>query len=186
MKLRPHLKPVRPRWLARESRSGHRSLQSRPGRAGAWRTVSPGVTLLEMLIVVAIIGTIASVAFPALTSGLAGVRLSSASSDVASFLTSSMNTVERREQAAAIVLSPKESRIDLFTAASGMTPARTWQPPSGITLEGEDPHRYLLFPGGAFPQISVVLRNEKGVRRAVKIDPVTAVPQVTRLEDAPK
>ena len=144
-----------------------------------------GVTLLEMLIVVAIIGTIAAISFPALTSGLAGVRLSSASSSVASFLTSSMNNVERHEQAEAIVLSPKENRIDVFTAASGTTPVNTYQPPTGVSFEGDEPHRYLLFPGGAFPLISIVLRNEKGARRSVKIDPVTAVPQVTRI-DAPE
>ena len=97
-----------------------------------------------------------------------------------------MNTVERREQAAAIVFSPKENRIDVFTAASGKTPVRTYQPPAGVSLEGDEPHRYLLFPGGAFPLISVVLRNEKGTRRSVKIDPVTAVPQVTRIEETPQ
>jgi prepilin-type N-terminal cleavage/methylation domain-containing protein len=154
--------------------------RSIPGDAASAR----GVTLLEMLIVVAIIGTIASVSFPALTSGLAGVRLSSASSEVASFLTSSMNNVERREQAAAIVLSPKENRLDVFTAASGEKPARTYQPPSGIAFEGDERHRYLLFPGGAFPRISLVLRNEKGARRSIEIDPVTAVPQVHRIEGA--
>ncbi len=145
-----------------------------------------GVTLLEMLIVVAIIGTVASISFPALTSGLAGVRLSSASSEVASFLTSSLNNVERREQSAAIVVTPKENRLDVFTAASGEKPARTYQPPASITFEGDDPHRYLLFPGGAFPHITLVLRNEKGARRSIEIDPVTAVPQVRRIEDAAK
>lgn len=145
-----------------------------------------GVTLLEMLIVVAIIATVAAVSFPALTSGIAGVRLSSAASGVASFLTSSMNTVERREQAAAIVITPKENRVDVFTAGSGVKPSHTFQPPPGITFEGEDPHRYLLFPGGSFPHIAVVLRNAKGSRRSVAIDPVTAVPQITRLGDAPQ
>jgi prepilin-type N-terminal cleavage/methylation domain-containing protein len=145
-----------------------------------------GVTLLEMLIVVAIIATVAAVSFPALTSGLASVRLSSASSGMASFLTSSMNTVERREQAAAIVIDPKENRVDVFTAASGLKPSRTFLPPAGITFEGDDPHRYLLYPGGSFPRISVVLRNDKGSRRSVAIDPVTAVPQVTRLGDTPQ
>jgi len=145
-----------------------------------------GVTLLEMLIVVAIIATVAAVSFPALTSGLASVRLTSASGGVASFLTSSMNNVERQEQAAAIVVTPKENRVDVFTAASGLKPSRTFLPPAGISFEGEDPHRYLLFPGGAFPRISLILRNEKGSRRSVSIDPVTAVPQITRIGDTPQ
>jgi hypothetical protein len=97
-----------------------------------------------------------------------------------------MNTVERREQAAAIVITPRENRVDMFTAASGPKPARTYQLSDAITFEGDEPHRYLLFPGGAFPRISVVLRNEKGARRSVEIDPVTAVPQVKRLEDTPQ
>jgi prepilin-type N-terminal cleavage/methylation domain-containing protein len=149
-------------------------------------TSQRGVTLLEMLIVVAIIATVAAVSFPALSNGISGVRLSSAASGVASFLTSSMNTVERREQAAAIVITPKENRVDVFTAASGPKASRTFQPPAGIAFEGEDPHRYLLYPGGSFPRISVVLRNDKGSRRSVTIDPVTAVPQITRLQDTPQ
>ena len=145
-----------------------------------------GVTLIEMLIVVTIIGAIVSISFPSLTAGLAGVRLASSSSAVASFLTTSMNTVERREQAAAVVIDPKDNRLDLFTAVSGDKPIDTYRPPSGIGLEGDEPNRYLLFPGGAFPRISVVLRNDKGARRSIEIDPVTAIPQVRRIEDAPR
>ncbi|HVY92697.1 MAG TPA: prepilin-type N-terminal cleavage/methylation domain-containing protein [Bryobacteraceae bacterium] len=143
-----------------------------------------GVTLLEMMIVVAIIAIVAAVSFPALTSGLAGVRLQSSSGELASFLTASMNNVERHEEAEAIVITPKSNRLDVYTAASGEKPARSWQAPSGITLEGDDPHRWLLFPGGAFPRVSLVLRNEKGARRSVEIDPVTAVPSIRRVGDA--
>jgi len=137
-----------------------------------------------MLIVVVIIGIIVSISFPSMISGLAGVRLVSAASGVASFLTSSMNTVERHEQAAVIVVSPANNRLDVFTAASGEKPYSSYEPPSSITLEGDEPHRYLLFPGGAFPRISVVLRNEKGARRSVEIDPITAVPQIRRVGEA--
>jgi len=139
-----------------------------------------------MMLVVTIIAVITSLTVPALTAGLAGVRLASASSETASFLTSSVNAVERREQAAAIVLSPKENRLDVFTAASADKPLRTYRPPSGIMFEGEEPHRYMLYPGGAFPRITLVLRNESGARRSVQIDPVTAVPQVRRIGDGPQ
>lgn len=137
-----------------------------------------GVTLIELLIAVAIIAVVVSVSAPGLTTGLATVRLSSASGDVASFLTSAMNNVERREQAAAIVISPADSAIRVFTAASGEKPAREMRMPQGISIEGEEPRRFVLYPGGAFPGIRVLLRNEKGARRSISIDPVTAVPKI--------
>lgn len=142
---------------------------------------SRGVTLLEMLIVVAIIAAIVSVSFPALTAGLAGVRLTSASGSVASFLTSALNTVDRREQAAAVVISPHENALLMFTAASGDKPAKKLQMPAGVSIEGDEPRRFLLFPGGACPRIVVFLKNEKGARRSVRIDPVTAVPRIERV-----
>lgn len=139
-----------------------------------------GVTLLEMMIVVTIIGIIAGISFPAVTSGLAGVRLSSAAGSTASFLTSAMNTVERREQPAAIVIAPKENQIAIYTAASAEKPANHLTMPSGITIEGDEPRRVLLFPGGAFPKLTLILKSEKGGTRSIQIDPVTAVPRITR------
>jgi prepilin-type N-terminal cleavage/methylation domain-containing protein len=137
-----------------------------------------GVTLLEMLIVVAIVATIASISFPSLTSGLAGIRLSSASGSVASFLTSAMNNVERREQPAAIVVSPKDNTLVVFTADSGDRPRERLAMPQGISIEGDEPRRFVLYPGGAFPKIMIVLRSEKGARKSIEIDPITAVPKI--------
>jgi prepilin-type N-terminal cleavage/methylation domain-containing protein len=140
-----------------------------------------GVTLIEMMIVVMIISIIAGVSFPALTSGLASVRLSSASGSAASFLTSAMNRVERHEMAAAVVITPKENRMAVYTAASGNKPDTQLQMPQGISIEGEDPQRFLLVPGGTFPRITLVLRNDKGSRRSIRIDPTTGVPDIQRV-----
>lgn len=140
-----------------------------------------GVTLLELLIVVTIIGVIAGVSFPAVTSGLAGVRLQSSAGLVASFLTSAMNRVDRREEAAAVMISPKENVLEIFTAASGEKPERALHLPAGVSFEGEEPRRYLLQPGGTVPRMLVILRNEKGARRSVRIDPVTGVPEIRRM-----
>ncbi|MDQ1469285.1 MAG: hypothetical protein QOJ99_765 [Bryobacterales bacterium] len=130
---------------------------------------------------VAIIAAIVSVSFPALTAGLAGVRLSSASGSVASFLTSALNNVDRREQAAAVLISPADNMLSVFTAASGDKPSTKLAMPAGVTIEGDEPRRFLLFPGGACPRIVVILKNEKGARRSIRIDPVTAVPKIERL-----
>jgi prepilin-type N-terminal cleavage/methylation domain-containing protein len=148
------------------------------------KTRRAGVTLIEMMIVVMIIAVIAGVSFPALTSGLASVRLSSASGSTASFLTAAMNRVERREVAAAVVISPKENQVDVFTAASGNKPEKSLHMPAGISIEGVEPRRVLLQPGGTFPRITLVLRNEKGSRRSVRIDPATGVPEIRREEES--
>jgi len=149
----------------------------RPGHSGR-----AGVTLIEMLIVVMIISIIAGVSFPALTSGLASVRLSSASGSAASFLTAAMNRVDRRELAAAIVVTPKENQMAVYTAASRDKPEQSLQMPQGVSIEGDEPRRFLLLPGGTFPRITLVLRNEKGSRRSIRIDPATGVPDIRRVE----
>jgi len=140
-----------------------------------------GVTLLEMLIVVTIIAIVAGVSVPAVTAGLSGVRLQSAAGSVASFMTSSMNRVDRHEQAAAIVVSPGENSIAVFTSASGEKPERTLSLPQGIRIEGDAPRRYLFLPGGTVPSMTVVLRSEKGSERSIRVDPVTGIPQIQRV-----
>jgi prepilin-type N-terminal cleavage/methylation domain-containing protein len=152
------------------------------------RTLQSGVTLVEMLIVVMIIALIAGITFPALAAGLGTVRLNSAAGSAASFLTATMNRVERRELPAAVVIAPKEEELQVFTAASGEKPEKTLHMPQGIFIEGDEagaPRRFLLQPGGAFPRVTLVLRNEKGARRSVHIDPATGVPDIARVE-APK
>ena len=140
-----------------------------------------GVTLLEMLIVVTIIGVIAGVSFPAVATGLSGIQLQSAAGSVAGFLTSAMNRVDRREEPAAIVISPGEGRVEVFTAASGEKAARALRLPNGISVEGRDVRRYLLQPGGAVPKMSVVLGNDRGARRSGEIDPAPGVPEIPRV-----
>ena len=93
-----------------------------------------------------------------------------------------MNRAERRELAAAIVITPKDNRMAVYTAASGDKPDTTLQMPQGVAIEGDEPRRFLLQPGGTFPRITLVLRNEKGARRSVRIDPATGVPDIKRVE----
>ncbi len=129
-----------------------------------------------MLIVVAIIGAIVSISFPALSAGLAGIRLTSASGSVASFLTSAMNNVERHEQPAAIVIDPEHNELDVYTSDASKTPQQKLDLPPGIAIEGDKLRRVLLFPGGAFPRIDIALKSDRGARKTIEIDPITAVP----------
>jgi prepilin-type N-terminal cleavage/methylation domain-containing protein len=148
--------------------------------------VTHGVTLIEMMIVVTIIAVVAGISAPALTSGLDSLRLTTASGSAASFLTAAMNRVERREEAAAIVVAPAANLLAVYTALSGDTPASHLDLPAGIHIDafpdGADSRRYLLFPGGTMPAVALVLRNDKGARRSIRIDPITGIPEIRRDE----
>src|ERR1035437_6655329 len=79
------------------------------GFAGRGRGKAAGVTLVEMMIVVAIIGLMVGITFPAVSAGLDSVRLSSATDSLASFLNAAVNRAERRQQPMELIISPKDN-----------------------------------------------------------------------------
>ena len=149
-----------------------------------------GITLVEMMMVVMIVGFIVGISFPAVSSGLDSIRLSSAADTVAGFLNSALNRAERRQQAVELTISAHENRIGLRTA-DGKT-ERHVELPSGITItsilpgasEGNDPvRRFVVIPGGAPPAITVEMANRRGDRRRVRVDPITGAPEIQRVAE---
>lgn len=145
-----------------------------------------GVTLVEMLIVVAIIGLIAGITFPAISSGIDSLRLTSASDSLVSFLNGALNRVERRQQPVEVSISSKENAVYLSSSAGFL---RKLEMPPGVTIqavwpklpvEQEGPRRLLLLPGGTAPRIGIEIRNRKGTRRIVRVNPMTGVPEIER------
>jgi prepilin-type N-terminal cleavage/methylation domain-containing protein len=156
---------------------------------GTRRAGDSGVTLIELLIVLAIVGLIAGISFPSVSAGLESIRLRSASNSVVSFLNGALNRAERREEAMEIVISPNENLLVMYSAAPGFE--RKLHLPDGVVIEAvfpelEEPQegsrQFLLIPGGVPPRIGVQLRNRRGSRRIVRVDPITGVPQIEVLE----
>jgi prepilin-type N-terminal cleavage/methylation domain-containing protein len=148
------------------------------GRRGARRArAEAGVTLIEMTIVVTIIGIMAGLSLPLLTSGLDALRLSQATDNVASFLNSAMNRVERRSQIVEIVVSPKENVLALHSTEPGFV--RRLDLPASIKIAGEE-RQIVIYPGASFPRVGVELKTDRGARRIVRMDPTTGVPQIER------
>ena len=148
-----------------------------------------GVTLVEMLIVVTIIGLIAGISFPAVSSGIDSLRLATASDSLVSFLNRAMNRAERRQEVVEVSISIKDNAVYLATASL----TRKLDMPSGVTIkavwpklpvEPDGPRRFLLLPGGAVPRMGVEVANRKGVRRIVRVNPMTGVPEVERIESS--
>jgi len=172
-----------------------------PGEPGApagsekWLSVpilgaTRGITLLELLVVVAILGLLAGITFPSVSSGLDAVRLNSAANSVASFFNAALNRAERRQQAVEIAISKGERTLRLRTTEPGFV--RTLELPEGVTIravlpelpaEETLPVRYfLLYPGGALPRFGLDIASPKGGRLIVRVDPITGVPRIERLE----
>ena len=145
-----------------------------------------GVTLVEMLIVVAIIGLMAAVSFPSVSSGLESLRLASASDSIVSFLNAGLNRAERRQEAVEVTISTKDNAVFLTSASL----SRKLEMPSGVTIqqvwptlpeETDAPRVFLLLPGGAIPRIGIEIANCKGVHRIVRVNPMTGVPEIERI-----
>ena len=153
------------------------------------KSSSRGVTLIEMLLVVAIVGLMAAISFPAVTSGIDSLRLASATDSVVSFFNAGLNRAERRQQLIEIVVSKSERSLTMRSSERGFL--RRIELPEGIAIvsilpegreEKDGVRRFVLYPGGVVPRIGLELANRKGTRRIVRVDPITGVPQIERVE----
>jgi prepilin-type N-terminal cleavage/methylation domain-containing protein len=152
----------------------------------AQRRQQRGVTLIEALIVVALIAMIASLSFPAVSSGLDSLRLRSTSDGIVSFLNTALDRADRRQQAVEVIVSPRENILLSRTADLGFSrrldiPAQihivSVQPALPNSGDPEEPRIFVLYPGGSVPRIGVEISTLQGRRRLVSVDPVTGSPR---------
>ena len=158
--------------------------ESRRGRQECLRHTS-GVTLMEMMVVIAIISLIVAISAPSISAGLDSIRLATASDSIAAFLNSAVNHAERRQQPVELIISPKESRLSAYSNEPGFTRELTL--PSGILIEAvlpqisDDPEgmrRLILLPGASVPGVGIQFANRRGAHRIVRLDPMTGFPRV--------
>ncbi|MEK7404908.1 MAG: prepilin-type N-terminal cleavage/methylation domain-containing protein [Acidobacteriota bacterium] len=140
-----------------------------------------GITLVEMLIVVAIVGLLAGITFPSVSAGLDSLRLTTAGDSLVSLFNAALNRAERRQQVVEVAIS--RNLVTLRSTEPGFS--RALELPDGVSITAIHPEgqqRFLLFPGGSVPRVAVELSNRRGARRLVSLNPITGVPQVERIE----
>jgi type IV fimbrial biogenesis protein FimT len=154
-------------------------------RPGGFRRA--GVTLIEMLIVLALIGLMVSVSYPSVSAGVDNLRLSSSGDSVANFLTLAMNRAERREQAIEVTIDRARGVMKARSTGPGFE--RRIEMATGVRIEEVLPapsseeveqRSFVIYPGGTPPRIGVVLVNARGARRTVRINPITGVPEIEK------
>ena len=153
-----------------------------------------GVTLIEMLIVVALIGLLVGITFPSVSSGIETMRLNEASNQLVNFLNNALIRAERREQGVEISISKSEKSLTMRSPDPGSE--RKVELPQGISIarilpedpqqEEDQPRRFMVYPGGAIPRIGVEIVNGKGTRRMVRVDPITGVPRIETVVEKPE
>src|SRR6267154_5309725 len=86
---------------------------------GANGVNAKGITLVELMVVVAIISLMVGISFPAITSGIDSLRLNAATNGVVSFFNTALNRAERRQQVVAITISKTENEISMRSTEPG-------------------------------------------------------------------
>jgi prepilin-type N-terminal cleavage/methylation domain-containing protein len=154
------------------------------------RHSTAGVTLIEMLIVVALISIAVGITFPAVSSGLDTLRLIQATNELVSFFNDGLNRAERREQVVEITVLRAQNTLTMRSAEPGFE--RRLELPRGVSIvkvlpaleqEEDQPRQFLLFPGGTVPRVGIEMMNARNVHRIVRVDPMTGVPQVEQVEN---
>lgn len=84
-----------------------------------------GVTLVELVVVVALISVIVGISFPAISSGVDSLRLNAATNSVVSFFNTGLSRAERRQQVVEITISKPENTLSMrSTDPRVLAPAR--------------------------------------------------------------
>jgi prepilin-type N-terminal cleavage/methylation domain-containing protein len=145
-----------------------------------------GHTLWEMLLVLALLGTIATIVAPAVPS----LRRTSPADDVerttqglVTLLGQTRLTALERGTAVQLVLDPVSAHVWIFTLVDGETRllvdsalART----PGAILRADEPRvRFVFYPGGTATGGIVTVRGiDAGAMRRVAVDPWSGAPHV--------
>lgn len=157
-------------------------VETLPGNARA------GVTLLELLIVAALIGLLVGLTFPSVSSGLDSIRLTAAADQIVGLLNLSVTRAERLQESVLVEIYLAEGRLEAVGLRSRWT--HQVELPSGIRIArvlpeatvDEDSERQrnrqlVIYPGGATPAVELELVNGRGQTRRVRLDPITGLAQ---------
>jgi hypothetical protein len=137
-----------------------------------------------MMVVVTIVGLIAGISIPAVSAGIDSVRFATATDSIAAFLNTAVNRAQRRQEAVEVAVSQKENLLSMYSNAPG--PVRELKLPEGVTIEAvlprtedsEEVRRLVLLPGATVPGLGIQIANRRGLRRVIRLDPMTGFPRV--------
>lgn len=147
-----------------------------------------GVTLLEMLVVLTLVGLLAAVVAPSVGAGLETVRLRSSAERLAASLKLARDRAVRSRHYVEVTLNPSSRRVAIQDREGDFE--RSWDLAETIAVKEEATARreappppehifaFMFSPDGATPAVALRLENNRGRAVDVEMDPLTAFPKV--------
>jgi type II secretory pathway pseudopilin PulG len=147
-----------------------------------------------LLIVMTIIAVLTAVTYPTAIAGLDSLRLRSAADRVMNLLNLALDRADRVQQVIEIRVSPQENAIsarsmdlslnrtlelEVPVHIASVGPAEPSQAVDAAPADSAVPldaqRRFLLYPGGTPPRITIELETKEGRKRRIIVDPVTGM-----------
>jgi type II secretion system protein H len=135
-----------------------------------------GITLIEMLVVMTIIGLLAAVAAPSVGSGVETVRLRSTAERLASTLRTGRDRAVRTRHYQEVSIDPQTRMVELRDLETGSV--SSWELPSTIQTKSGKRMAFQMYPDGGVQAMKVNLQNLRGRQVEVSMDPFTLFPVV--------
>jgi prepilin-type N-terminal cleavage/methylation domain-containing protein len=146
-----------------------------------------GVTLIELLIVLTLMALVTGISYPSAAASVESLRLRSVSDSVVSFLNTAIDRAGRRQQVIEVWIAPKDNV--LIARSPDLEFSRRLDLPDGYHIlavlpaaevSAGEPRRFLMYPGGTVPRISIEIANRAGSKRMISIDPFTELTRATK------
>lgn len=135
-----------------------------------------GITLMEMLMVMTLIGLLASVATPAVTAGMETVKLRNSAERLAATLRMARERAVRTRHYFQVTVDPQTRRVELRDLEGDF--AREWEMPETISMNVDRPLLFQFAPDGSVPSLHVELENSRKRTANIDMDAFTALPTV--------
>ena len=136
-----------------------------------------GITLIEMLVVMTLIGLLASVATPSVTAGMETVKLRNSAERLAATLRLARERAVRTRHYFQVTVDPQAHRVELRDLEGDF--ARDWQMPETISVKVDHVLLFQFGPDGSVPSLHVDLENSKKRVASVDMDAFTALPAIS-------
>jgi prepilin-type N-terminal cleavage/methylation domain-containing protein len=133
-----------------------------------------GITLVEMLVTLAIIALIVSIAYPSMTTGIDGIRLRTSVDNIAVLFTEARNMSDRFQTPVQITVMPDQDRLHAATIDG------VWQkvyelPDRVHVVIPRETGAVVLYPGSPTPGLRMLLEAEYGARTGLRFNIFTGV-----------